>query len=93
MNFKNKTLLVGIATVIAVMIIFIAWKYSTPSSFRCPNDYATVEEYVTGVTDWASGELLNSPNMTKEELLSERQKLFKEHNCEPSRWPTLPGGF
>jgi hypothetical protein len=93
MNFKNKTLLVGIAAVIAVMIIFIAWKYSTPSSFRCPNDYATVEEYVTGVTDWASGELLNSPNMTKGELLSERQKLFKEHNCEPSRWPTLPGGF
>lgn len=95
MNFKiNKTLLMwGSVVAIVVISISIVWSTFTSSSFRCPNEYGTAEQYITGVTEWASGQLTNSPNMTKEELLSERQRLFKEHNCESSRWPTLPSGL
>ncbi len=93
MNFKiNRTLLTGIVVLVALGI-FVAWKYSAPNSFRCPNDYATAEAYVTGVTEWAKGELMNSPNMTKEDLLNVRQKLFQEHACAPSRWSTVPDGL
>ncbi|OGG61950.1 hypothetical protein A3I46_01925 [Candidatus Kaiserbacteria bacterium RIFCSPLOWO2_02_FULL_54_13] len=89
---KNRVLLIGIVA-IAAAGAFIAWYGSVPSSFKCPNDYATAEEYVKGVTEWASEQLMNSPNMTKEELLNERERQFREHACEPSRWPNLPGGF
>jgi len=95
MNFKaNRTLwiAVGIFVIVALGLLLV-WKNSTSNSFRCPNAYGTAEEYVTGVTVWASGELANSPSMTKEELLSKRQKLFIENKCEPSRWSNLPGGL
>lgn len=88
----NKTLLAGIA-ILGILGIFIIWNKSAQNNFRCPNDYATVEEYVTGVTEWARGELIHSPTMTKEELLSERERLFHERVCEPSRWSTVPGGL
>ncbi len=94
-NFKtNKTLFISIGiVVISILGIFITWNAAVPNNFHCPNEYMTAEQYVTGVTEWASGQLTSSPSMTKEELLSERQRLFKEHNCEPSRWPNLPGGL
>lgn len=94
MNFKmNKTLLMGVAAILVALGIFIAWYNSASNTFRCPNDYATEGAYVTGVTGWASGELVSAPNMTAEELRNKREALFKEHHCAPSRWPTLPGGF
>lgn len=94
-NFKkNRTLLISAGIVIVSTLgIYIAWNAVVPNNFRCPNEYGTAEQYVTGVTEWASGQLTSSPNMTKEELLSERQRLFKEHNCESSHWPNLPGGL
>lgn len=94
MNFKTNRILwlaVGIF-VVAVFGILIIWRNSA-SNFRCPNAYGTAEEYVTGVTEWAREELANSPTMTKEDLLSERQRLFNLNKCESSRWPTLPGGL
>jgi len=84
----KKTLLAGVVIAIVAAIFFV-WNTRTPSSFQCPNDYQTAEGYIRGIAQWASAELEKSPNMTKEELLNERDLLFREHNCEPSRWPSL----
>ena len=85
----NRTLLTGIL-IVAVVVMILVWNTRTPSSFQCPNDYQSAEEYIRGIVQWANEELKESPDMTKEELLNERNRLFREHNCEPSRWPNLP---
>jgi hypothetical protein len=85
-KFKtNETLLAGIV-IFVILIIFIVWNNRTPNSFRCPNEYTTVEEYVEGMGQWANEELNKNPKITKEGLLKEREKLFYKHNCEKSRW-------
>ena len=85
MKFKiNETLLAGIIAFLA-LIFFVSWKSQTSNNFHCLSEYQTVEEYANGVVKWMKGELKRNPNMTKEELLMEREKQFYENNCEKSR--------
>ena len=85
MNFKiNEALLTGIIAFLA-LTLFVSWKGQTSNDFHCLSEYQTVEEYANGVVKWMKGELKRNPNMTKEELLMEREKQFYENNCEKSR--------
>ena len=86
MEFKiNETLLVSIVAFVA-LIVFVVWQDRATNSFRCPNDYRTADEYINGMFEWISEELKKAPQMTREELLEERARLFLQYNCEKSRW-------
>ena len=81
----NKIILAGILAFV-IVIIYVPWNNHTDSSFICPNDYQTVDEYIKGTAKWASEELKKNPEMTSEELLGIREKLLYEYACERSYW-------
>ena len=81
----KETLLAGVVAFTA-LIGFLIWVEPTRDNFRCPNDYQTADEYINGMFEWISEELKKAPQMTREELLEERARLFLQYNCEKSRW-------
>lgn len=90
MNYALIKSVLGTMALIAIVVLVLAWGAARPAdNFKCPNDYASTDEYIRGIAEWASTELKKSPNMTKDELLAAREGLIKEHKCEQSKWPPL----
>lgn len=54
--------------------------------YKCPNDYATAEEYAKAAVLWLRTEMDKNPQADEEELLEKRVTELKAHECEPSKW-------
>ncbi|OGC83289.1 hypothetical protein A3D68_01100 [Candidatus Adlerbacteria bacterium RIFCSPHIGHO2_02_FULL_52_17] len=91
---KNK--LLGVAGVIFILIAVFAVFYITNSKkeplvagFKCPEEYASREEYINGMALWSAVYLQNHPEASHEAVLDERQRLFDERRClgwEEAAW-------
>jgi len=82
----NETLLAGIAVFLLICVILLTKVDFSSSSFKCPKEYATYDDYLDGIDEWGAQELLKNPNITKEELLETRGRLFDKYKCEKFDW-------
>lgn len=55
-------------------------------SFKCPNDYASPEEYLNAAAKFVHDFNQIIPNSAGADLLEYRQQLLAWHQCEPSKW-------
>ncbi len=55
-------------------------------SFKCPNDYASPEEYLNAAAKFVHDFNQIIPNSASADLLEYRQQLLESHQCEPSKW-------
>lgn len=72
--------------IMVLVVLFIVQTAHKPVSYRCPNDYATGGEYTEGVAKWISEEMKLKPDMTMDNLIQERHRLFDKYHCEESKW-------
>ncbi len=87
----KKWIILGIIVATSAGTLYWTWGRGTSDGFRCPNDYATAEEYAEGTAKWVSEEFKNSPNLTQDDLLSRRNAQLSERGCERSKW--LDGSY
>jgi hypothetical protein len=55
-------------------------------SFKCPNDYASPQEYVNAAAKFVHDINQILPNSASADVLAYRQQLLESHKCEPSKW-------
>ncbi|MFH1162158.1 MAG: hypothetical protein V1696_02690 [Candidatus Jorgensenbacteria bacterium] len=85
MKEKIKIIIPIFFAVIFIGISAYLW-ISSRDSFKCPNDYATVEEYIDGTARWISEETDKNPDISEENILEMRTKELEAHGCERSKW-------
>lgn len=92
---KNK--LLSIVSVIFVLVVLAFLFYVANSKkealveFKCPEEYSSREEYIDRMGAWTAGYMKTHPEMSQEDILEERQKLFDERGCKgwtESNWNT-----
>lgn len=87
---KNKLIKVLLVSVfiIIVLVVFIMTNPNPvkPSSYKCPRDYKTNQEYLDGIDTWINEVTTKNPKITDEEMKIERDSLFKDNNCEQGYW-------
>jgi hypothetical protein len=54
------------------------------SLYKCSSDYVSYNDYVKGVQEYGEWYLKNNPGKTYEDVSTERTRLQKEMQCEPS---------
>lgn len=55
-------------------------------SFKCPNDYASAQEYLNAAAKFVHDFNQILPNSASADVLAYRQQLLTWHQCAPSRW-------
>ena len=71
---------------ISICAAVLFWRLNSVINFKCPNDYATAEEYADGTAQWLRLQLDANPKISQEELLAKREKALESNNCNPSKW-------
>lgn len=72
---------------VIILIGVLAYFWIFPrDKFKCPNDYATIEEYVDGTAKWISEKMDKNPNLSEEDILEIRTKELEKYRCESSKW-------
>lgn len=54
--------------------------------YKCPNDYATAEEYIRALVMWSKAQMVKNPQVSQEELLKMRGEELTAYGCENSKW-------
>jgi hypothetical protein len=90
-----KRNLLSIAGIVFTFVVLAALFYvanlnkAAIVEFKCPEEYSSREEYIDRMGAWAAGYIQNHPEISQEDILAERQKLFDERNClgwEEAAW-------
>ncbi len=78
-------LMMGYKLYILILILTIGGYFiftnTTETTYKCPENFATNEEYVSDVARFISEYTKANPNATEEDLIVERDRLFIENNC------------
>lgn len=82
---KHKYAFIVLVGALVISFVLIG-SVSIYDDFKCPNEYATNEEYLDSIDKWTDDELLKNPEATEDELFDKRTKLFAKHNCEKGNW-------
>lgn len=84
MKNKGKIVICILVSVFVVSLIsyiyYLAWGYSH-IPFRCPESYATNDEYNVALRDYIQTEISRNHNMTAEVLLKNRYAKLIDNHC------------
>ena len=83
---NNKKIIIGIIALIiiaAVSTMFIYYSKQRPAqiSLKCPESYATGDEYTASLQSYVKQEESNNPNITMQELVEKRYELLVINHC------------
>jgi len=85
MKEKIKIIIPTLLIIVSIGILAYFW-ISPRDNFKCPNDYATFNEYANATAKWIRAEMDKNPDISEENLLGMRTKELETHKCEKSRW-------
>jgi hypothetical protein len=71
---------IGLIVVFSILI-YSSKKELTQDGFKCPESYATDDEYTKALNSFIQQELSNNPNITAQEIMEKRYNLLVANHC------------
>lgn len=85
-HIPKSYIVIGLILAICIAIGAYSSRSPQPDTYKCPNDYATVEEYIDSFGVWLKAEQTKNPMISEADLVAKRLELFQSHSCQKSKW-------